>query len=153
MKVYDAYLIKKEFAEHYFYRADILCRFIKAYENDPTRDDLARQFAYITNRFPKAFFSHIKNDYLNKNNFNKINDYQLEIYCKNHHIALHLSEKKLRFLCESIHDAEALLFPPLRSLYPYLFIVGEEMNDYGWMEPIREKLPFIKKEQVLYSYN
>ncbi len=152
LKIYSAFLIERKFAEHYFYRADILFRFIKAYENNPTRDDLARQFAYITNRFPKTFFSHFKNNRL-ISCLKQINDYQLEIHRKNHHVALHLYRRKLRFLCKSIHDADALLFPSLRSHYPYMFIVGEEANDFGWIEPIREQSPFIKNEQVLYSYN
>src|SRR5699024_12052297 len=50
---YAIYWIKEEFAHFFYYRSDILCRFIKSYYRYQNREDLKKQFQYITVDMPQ----------------------------------------------------------------------------------------------------
>lgn len=146
---YNVFWIKEEFAYHYFYKSDILYRFIKSYQNNKSRQDLSSQYNYITNVFPKnTLVSHLHQD---KQIQIAMKDYQLKIYNKERHIYLQIEEKYLTFYCHSLHDAEELLFPSLRLFHPLLFVVGTYVEDYGWITSIVKNN--YKLRQVLYSYH
>ncbi|WP_188455615.1 sporulation inhibitor of replication protein SirA [Virgibacillus oceani] len=148
---YSIYWIKEEFAYRYFHKRDILYRFMKEYRLNSDRADLAKQYHFITNTFPQAaLITHIK-DYHQSSVTTNLQGNFLELFNDKHYISLHIHKKHLNFRCEMLHDAEKLLFPALRSFHPFLFIMGNDMEDYGWISPVTKERVHINQE-VLYSY-
>ncbi|WP_156289145.1 sporulation inhibitor of replication protein SirA [Oceanobacillus salinisoli] len=147
---YSIYWIKEEISNHYFHKSDILYRFFKEYQNNQNNVDLRNQYLYITNDFDKEIIiSHIKN-YLKDHVRLHINKAYLEIYNNKQYISLHIGKKQLKFRSGSLQDAEDLLFPMLRIFQPFLFVVGNTHQNYGWISPM--KIPRgEQRTQVLYS--
>ncbi|WP_196493886.1 sporulation inhibitor of replication protein SirA [Ornithinibacillus caprae] len=150
MKEFSIYWIKEEFASHYFYKSDILYRFIKSYQKEDRRD-LSLQFDYITNNFPsQAIISNMK-WYLTNHATYQIDGNEIKIQEQSNNITLHIHEKHIKFRCESLQDAEKLLFPVLRLIYPFLFIVDDHLYNFGWISPVTISMMH-HGQQVLYSY-
>ena len=148
MKEYSIYLIKEEFAKHYYYKSDILYRFLREYHIKQSRKDLVTQFNFITESFPKdSLLSQLLRQ--SKNTFNKKrNGGIIELGNKHSFISLHIDEKQIKFRCETLQDAESLLFPVLRRFHPFIFIIDNQYENFGWISPVRTSY---NVEQVLYS--
>ncbi|AIF45456.1 sporulation inhibitor of replication protein SirA [Virgibacillus sp. SK37] len=152
MDAYSIYWIKEEVAAHYFHKSNLLYHFFKDYRNDLSNDILKKQFNYITRSFPESrLISHIKN-YYNNAFMLQFNGSQLIIHQKKTYISLHMDEKQLKFRCNSLQDAEEILFPMLRSFHSNLFITGRNVNNFGWISPIITSNHGNQSEQVLYSF-
>jgi len=153
MKEFSIYCIKDEFAEHYFYKCDILYRFIKSHHANRFRQDLALQFNYITNNFPSDISFYVMSQ-LNRMDSIQISkdENQLEIYSDNHYLSLYVHKKQLKFHCKSLYEAENILFPALRLVDPYLFIINHNANEYGWLSPDKNKINITEGKELLYSY-
>ncbi|GGJ84839.1 hypothetical protein GCM10007063_04210 [Lentibacillus kapialis] len=152
MNHYSIYWIKEEFARFFYYRSDILCRFIKSYHRLQNREDLKRQFQYITIDMPEdALISHILNNQPSNARIEN-NEQFLVIEKGTCNISLHIEQKRIKFLGDIIHDAEGLLFPALRTYQPYFFVVGQAEYDFGWISPVLQLKGNDKAGQVLYSY-
>ncbi|GAA0611774.1 sporulation inhibitor of replication protein SirA [Virgibacillus siamensis] len=151
MNQYSIYWIKEEFAHHFFHKSHILYRFLTAYQMEENREDLTKQFEFITNSFPKnkliSHLSHIKSDNVHVRWENN----NVEIWKDMQYISLHIHQKHINFRSEILHDAENLLFPALRLFQPVLFIMSNNVDHYGWLSPVIQRKKD-KTEQVLYSY-
>lgn len=149
---YLVFWIKEEFAYHYFYKNDILYRFLKLYQKNKDRQDLSTQYDYITNNFPRhTLVSHLKRFHPNRVHIQKQSN-QFEIYNETQYMALHIHKRHLKFYCETLYDAEELLFPTLRLFQPLLFVMGKkDQEDYGWISPVTKNRKY-NNGQVLYSY-
>lgn len=134
---YSIFWIKEEVAQRYFYKSDILYRFLKSYQSNKGRQDLSKQYNYITHNFPEeALIEHIK-----KNNHSisikTLSDKQkMTLYKNNQYILLYVYDSHLTFLSKSLHEAEYLLFPILRTFHPLLFIMSHTHINYGWISPV-----------------
>lgn len=152
MNEYSVFWIKKEFAQHFFHKTDILYRFIKSYQHNIKRQDLSQQFNFVTMKFPKYhLINHIQENLLPQMNI-AIHNRQIELSKNGYFLTLHIHEKFLKFYCETLSEAEFLLFPILRSYHPYLFVMENNLNNYGWIAPILKK-DLNKNSQILYSYH
>lgn len=153
MKEYSIYCIKNEFAEHYFYKSDILYRFIKSYHQNRYRKDLNLQFNHITNRFTNDIVYHIFSQLKMMDTIQIVKkDNQLEFNSQQYYLSLYIYKKQLKFRAESLYEAELMLFPALRLFHPYLFIIESYFNDYGWIAPDKNHLTLMEGKQLLYSY-
>ncbi|ALX47846.1 sporulation inhibitor of replication protein SirA [Lentibacillus amyloliquefaciens] len=152
MNQYTIYWIKEEFALFFYHRSDVLYRFIKSYESDQYRDDLAMQFKYITIDIPQDnLISKIKEHVPSTAHVDVKSD-TIKIYRDMQFMSLHIEEKRIKFRGDIIHDGEDLLFPVLRSFQPYFFVAGYNTYNSGWISPIRQYKGKSKTGQVLYSY-
>lgn len=152
MNHYSIYWIKEEFAHFFYYRSDVLYRFIKSYDRHPKRSDLSRQFHYITMDMPEEILiSHIVQYHPSRSSIKAEND-SLKIYEDMRYISLHIEKKRINFRGDIIYDAEDLLFPALRSFHPYFFVVGHRSDNFGWISPVTQGKNKDKPGQVLYSY-
>ncbi|MFZ3577716.1 sporulation inhibitor of replication protein SirA [Virgibacillus sp. DJP39] len=150
MNTYSIYPIRNEFAERYYYRSEILYRFLKQYHQNDHNKVLDDQFNEITYFFcKKELNKKIKTLYNNKA-IVKDGRNVLEIMHNNHYISLHISEKQIDFRCDMLIDAEALLFPILQLFHPSLFVLDNELHNYGWISPVT-KMKGHLNEEVLYS--
>jgi hypothetical protein len=150
LKEYKVYWIKEEFAKHYYYKSDILYRFLQEYHLQKQRNDLRMQFNFVTESFPKdPLISQLIRQ--PRNTYRKdYNGESLSIGNKQELITLHIEEKHIKFRCETLQDAESLLFPTLRRFHPFLFIVDDNSDNYGWISPAKLTTAY-NNEQVLYS--
>lgn len=149
MRTYIGYWMKEEVACHYFHKSEILYRFLRDYQLNSAGENLAMQYRYITDYITvPQLIDHLKKQ--TKHHISK-KENQLQIGGIAQSVSLHIDEKHLKFRCETLHDAEALLFPLLRTFHPYLFIIEDNLANYGWITPITMNREY-KKEQVLYSY-
>ncbi|WP_343753241.1 sporulation inhibitor of replication protein SirA [Lentibacillus halophilus] len=152
MNHYSIYWIRKEFAHFFYYKSEILYRFIKSYEHDRNREDLASQFQYITQTFPCSLLTTHITECLPSDTVAIKNNDLLNIYANDErYISLHMEKKRINFRSDIIYDAEDLLFPALRSFQPYLFVVGNNTEDFGWVSPVCRLTKMDKIGQVLYS--
>lgn len=150
MKAYYVFWIKSEVAQHYFYKGDILYRFLKLYQQDQNKYDLSIQFDYVTNNISRHdLFSYFKKINL-PNVYIGEKGNTIELYTKEQYITLHIHEKHLLFYCDTIYDAENLLFPILRNFHPLLFIMCIHTDDYGWISPVKNEQA-LKHNMELYS--
>ncbi|WP_161493861.1 sporulation inhibitor of replication protein SirA [Virgibacillus necropolis] len=150
MNTYSIYSIKSEFAERYYYRSDILYRFFKQYHENSKNKVIEDQFKEITSFFStKELNTKIKTLYNNKAIVKDGNN-SIEIEQDKYYISLHISEKQIEFRCDMLQDAEMLLFPILQLFHPSLFVLDNNLNNYGWISPVI-KLKDHLNEQVLYS--
>lgn len=144
------YWIKEEVAYRYFYKSDILYRFIKQYERTNFRLDLSLQYNYITSKFSKdALKTHLENT-KDADTVIRLNNNLIEIHHDDSTVQLNLNHRYITFDCQSLHEAETLLLTPLRTFYPFLFIVHAEGKDFGWISPVTKNIKH-KNGQLLYS--
>lgn len=149
MNEYQVFWIKEAFAYRYFIKSDILYRFFEQYNSNQHREYVNKQFIYVTREFSRQSMLH----HINKNQKN------MDLHIKNNDvyirsgdifIILSLYRSHLAFQCHTLHDAEQLLLPLLRSFHPLLFILGKNAPEFGWITPLISSTNF-RKEQVLYS--
>jgi len=147
---YSIYWIKKEFAYRYFHNSGILYRFFKEYKNHAEDADLHKQYHFITNAFSTAsLVTHLKRNLQPQQTLIDHGTY-VEISGESSHIVLHMYEKQINFRCDTLHDAEDLLFPALRTFYPFLFTIRNDWGNYGWVDPVPTESAHLHG-QVLYS--
>ncbi|RDW19568.1 hypothetical protein CWR48_07550 [Oceanobacillus arenosus] len=147
---YSIYRIREEIANHYYHKSDILYRFLKEYEQNSGQLYLHGQFLYITNKFIQKNIEYYVDNFLPKNVSHKTEQTRIEIFNKRKSITLHINKNCLNFRCESLHDAEELLFPVLRKFDALLFVIGRKHENYGWISP-NTKLNSDPENLVLYS--
>lgn len=151
MYEYSIIWIKEAVAKHYFYKSGILYRFLKDYQKKQNRSDLKVQYDYITNCFPKnVLTSHIKRYCMENQIAIRMEGSHIRLHKNKQLISLHISEKHLKFRCETLEDAEEFLFPMLRQFQPILFIIGNNIENFGWISPMPYSGNYCS-EQVLYS--
>lgn len=135
MQTYAIFWIKDEYAHHYFYKIDLLNQFIKTVEADKQDDLLASQWKEVTHCFDADVFRHHIYSQLHCDCHLQVKGDQIVIYSKKHFITLHIEKNQIKFLCQTLTEAETLLFPLLRSFHPFLFVSGCNLNQYGWLSP------------------
>ncbi|WP_173916421.1 sporulation inhibitor of replication protein SirA [Halobacillus sp. Marseille-Q1614] len=131
---FAVYAIKREVTEHYYYKVDILKRFFEECSDFPHSHIYKQQLDYITNHF--SFLDWLKKIHSSHSNLNS----QLFDCLRNYDI---LEDKKCccLFQCDSLWQAERVLFQPLRMCDQSFFIVEESGEHYGWISPfIRQRL-------------
>ncbi|MBP2077749.1 sporulation inhibitor of replication protein SirA [Oceanobacillus polygoni] len=151
MMEYAIYWIKEDIARSYFHKGDILYRFLKEYEANPTREDLKAQYIYITHHIPfQAIAAQLNNQALEQISIQT--DGQMLYLNKNDlTIRLHAENGRLHFQCKDLQEAAMVLFPMLRNCYPFVFVQGKNVPNYGWISPITLKNS-VRMRQVLYSH-
>src|SRR5699024_3758735 len=121
--------MKKEFAYQYFHKSDILYRFIRAYQQEKYRKDLAMQYNYITNSFSTdKLITYMKRSSLKRVNILSQSN-QVEICKSMQCMSLYIHVKHLALRCETLLDAEVFLLPSLPRFHPFLFIIENQFDN------------------------
>ncbi|WP_217585523.1 sporulation inhibitor of replication protein SirA [Lentibacillus saliphilus] len=150
MKTYSIYWIEEEIAQYYLHKGELLYRFFSEYHERENNIVLQKQFHYITKQIPQhKLHRHINSSLHIKRSSKNIND--LILFSLDHDpIYVALFNRQIKFQCDMLHDAERYLFPLLKEIQPFLFVVGDDHDNYGWMSPPTQfKLDYHK--QILYS--
>ncbi|GEN30518.1 hypothetical protein HNQ35_001149 [Cerasibacillus quisquiliarum] len=150
MRIYSIYWIKETFTKHFFYKSDIVYRFIKTY-HATKRDDLVKQFHYITHSFSQTKVHSQLNKHLSNNYQIQYEGNSIMISSSDKTITLYIFEKYIVLYCQSLADAETILFPIFRLLDFNFFILSHTHHHFGWMSSLMDKKDKISRNEVLYS--
>lgn len=153
MNKYNVFWIKEEFAHRYFYKHEILYRFLKTYQSNNKNQDLLNQYNHITYNFSKKLLMSHFEKVIQQPWIVEIEKNTIKIYnTKNSsHIDLHIYKKHLEFYCKSLDKVEELLFPILRNYQSLLFITNNKTDNFGWISPVISNNEY-KNSPKLYSY-
>lgn len=149
MLQYQIFAIKKDFAYHYYYKGDMLYRFIQHYVENKHCEDFSKQYHYITRDIPEnVFLSNLKQKNINS----KVIDPQtIQISDTHQKIYLQIHKRHITIYCPSLIEPEKLIFPLLRKLNRHLFVVGINVQEYGWLTSL-SKIEDMH-HQELYSFH
>lgn len=151
LESFTIFSIRDEFAKRYFYKSDILFRFLKKAISSEDKI-LSKQFNYITQSFSTSMIlsqlTHIDDKQVTVNE----EDEEIMIQDDRATIQISINDKFLTFACDQTYQSEELLYHTLRDVSPYMFIMNDKKdNNYGWVSPLNQKLRY-KSGQLLYSF-
>lgn len=140
MQKYTIFWVEEEFCYHYYYKSEILYRFLNEYMSNFYRKDLRTQFNYITRIIPySSLITHIQTFHHNQIKF-KIDGRNIELNKGEHNALLYLNERSLSIMCPSIQDAEIILFQALTSFDRNFFIIEQDTTNSGWISPVKKEV-------------
>lgn len=145
MRHFYLYLIKDEFAGHYFGREYKIFRLFQDYYGtsveSPKYQMLKKQIDYVSKKIPLFYL-----DEFIQTNLKHCNGYSHDLYThqiqleKNRgNATLMLNEKNIEISSTGSFDAETTFFEILRKLDPCFFAMDFQNEQYGWLNPIKER--------------
>jgi len=151
MYTYSIFCVKAKVGSHYFYKTEILYRFLKEFRENRSRNYLQLQYEYITEPLTLDIITTYIQLYTSEVVMEK-RDKHLKLYWKDKNLTIYEDDQHVEFTCDSIEDAEYFLFPALRKLKLYFFVTGHHVkHDYGWLSFIKKNKTINK--QILYSFH
>ncbi|WP_407271488.1 sporulation inhibitor of replication protein SirA [Radiobacillus sp. PE A8.2] len=138
MHKYAMFWIKEEFCYQYYYKSDVLHRFLNQCLTNRSIV-LDTQFNYVTQ--PISFtqlLKHIKNFHLHI----KIDQDGNTMTLKKHgqSLCIHIEERYLMIDCNTVQEADNLLFQPLISFHRNFFIIEKGTINNGWIAPAKKEM-------------
>ncbi|MCP3031288.1 sporulation inhibitor of replication protein SirA [Halobacillus sp. A1] len=123
------YAIKRDVTEKYYYKVDLLKRFFEECWTFSDSSIYKKQLDYITNHF--SFYEWLKKI---QGNHSILSD---RIYdCEMNYDIIEGKNCCCLFQCDSLWQAERVLFQPLRMCNQTFFIIEESGEHYGWISPL-----------------
>ncbi|MFC7060321.1 sporulation inhibitor of replication protein SirA [Halobacillus seohaensis] len=131
---FAVYAIKREITHHYYYKVDLLKRFFEECHAFSDSIIYKKQLDYITSHF--SYKEWLKKIHENQKHLSdRIFD------CEIIYDILEGKNCCCLFQCDSLWQAERVLFQPLRMCNQSFFIIEESGEHYGWISPlIRQRL-------------
>ncbi|MDC3416295.1 sporulation inhibitor of replication protein SirA [Aquibacillus salsiterrae] len=140
MQKYSIFWIEEEFCYHYFYRSEILYRFLNEYLSYTSRTDLLSQFTFVTRNLPyNTLLTHFKN-YHGDSLKLEMTEKGLVMEKGNSSVCLELFDRYITVQAFSVEEADRLLFQCLKSFDPSFFIIESETTNCGWITPIKKEV-------------
>ena len=141
MHTYSAFWIREEFHHHYFYRSDILYRFLHEYlRSDKRSNEWNDQYNYVTQFIPYSeLLSHINNFHQRRINIS-ISEESIELSKDDSFAIIYMAERCFTIKCESIEQLDSLLFQPLKTFNPSFFVIELGSTNSGWVTPIKKEI-------------
>lgn len=126
--------IRREIAEKYYYKVDLMKRFFLELIHTPSSSSLSKQWLYIAESFPFVEwvrrYSPIEETHERWikpfSNFDSLESYDImkhKNYC-------------CQFQCENLWQAEAMVLEPLRKSTHSFYIIETNGKHYGWLSPL-----------------
>ncbi|WP_179107163.1 sporulation inhibitor of replication protein SirA [Sediminibacillus massiliensis] len=152
MLYYSIYWIKEEVSLQYFYRSDILYRFLSECNMYPDKTDMMKQFEYITHPIPaKQLVGHIIK--CQAKGVESVTDgRRLKLAGKEQSLELFTAGRFLHGNCGTMDEAETLVFQPLRLFDRNFFVIENETGKFGWISPVTKRNHTLNP-QLLYSFH
>ncbi|CAM3709596.1 sporulation inhibitor of replication protein SirA [Mesobacillus zeae] len=143
MRSYQLYLIKDEFAAHYFGREQMFYHLFKDFRESKgeMKVILEKQINYITRPVPVLRVHQLLHQQLSKMNGFRADRgvYYLEKKKSESTAGLMVDERVLKVESAGNVDAETIFFEVLRKCETSFLAVDLESNKYGWLKPIKER--------------
>lgn len=133
MQKYYIFLLKEEVYRDYFYKTGLLNRFFHAYLFYPKRNDLKKQFNYITRHIPVDLSTSIQN------NLAITSPVGNPLQSNNHLIdGIAVKERWIEIKCESLAMASLLLYQWLEQIERSCFVIEQNGERHGWLSPLKK---------------
>lgn len=145
MRHFFLYIIKKEFAEHYYQREAKIFQLFQEYQwtsrQHPSFKQLEKQVHYVTKKIPFHYVDMFLESYLSHRS-----DYQHvtpihTIQLKNHRgsASVILKERLIELVSTGNIDAEIIFFEALRKINSHFFAMDFANERFGWLHPIKDR--------------
>lgn len=147
---YSVFWIEEEFSYHYFYRAEILYRFLNGWQEPVKSADYNSQFNYVTRILPVSeLISHFSSagSAISVEKTSNV----LSFHSGRQRLTLSVEERIIHAECEFFQEAEALLFQSLRKFDDNFFAVETSQENYGWISTGKKRNHALN-HQLLYSF-
>lgn len=156
MRNYQLYIIKDEFASHFFGRERMFFQLFTEYANATGEhaEILNKQVEYITRNIPMIKVQQILKRKLAKRcDFHLQRDsYTIEMVDIVSRAQMCVSDRYLHLQSAGTFDAETIFFEVLRQWEANFIALDLKNERYGWLKPIKDrKFSLNKEKQILYN--
>ncbi|MBM7572124.1 sporulation inhibitor of replication protein SirA [Aquibacillus albus] len=140
MQKYSIFWIEEEFCFHYFYKSEILYRFLNEYLSNASRSDLLAQFKFVTKNIPyHPLMTDIRKYHKNKIKIIK-NGKDIILLLDNHPLEIQCYDRYMTVSCSSVEIADNVLFQALKAFHPSFFIIENGTTNSGWITPVKKEI-------------
>ncbi|QTM99503.1 sporulation inhibitor of replication protein SirA [Sediminibacillus dalangtanensis] len=139
MPNYSIFLVNSEFANHYYYRSEILYRFLRKFDVYPVDSINYKQSRYVTSEIPvRELMDYLALCHSGENAFEKKGNV-LRIEGQSDVAELLIAGTCIYGSSSSFSGAEKLLFQYFRRFNSRFFIIEYDSDNYGWISPIGKR--------------
>ncbi|MDL4839537.1 sporulation inhibitor of replication protein SirA [Aquibacillus rhizosphaerae] len=139
MQKFTIFWVEEEFCYHYYYKSDILYRFFNEYMSNISRMDLLSQFIYVTRVIPyNHLLTHIKRHQCTISISKHEN--RIELRKGEQTLTLYLDKRFVTIECDSVQEADSILFQSLKRFHPSFFIIEQGSSNSGWITPVKKEV-------------
>ncbi|MBM7552642.1 sporulation inhibitor of replication protein SirA [Thalassobacillus pellis] len=138
MHLYYVYAMKEEVSKEYYYKTELLFRFLKEYHRNSQLELYKLQFHFITEPFPLIDLVRILTRYP-RERMSLIHGRKLTKWVEKRGI-IEITNDMCLIQCESFMEAEQMLFQKLRDIDGCFFIAEFHLDHYGWVSPQRKEM-------------
>ncbi|MFG6120742.1 MULTISPECIES: sporulation inhibitor of replication protein SirA [Thalassobacillus] len=139
MHLYYVYAVKEEISKEYYYKTELLFRFFQEYHNNSHIDLYRMQFQFITKSFPDSTLIHLLKEDAGFDPKEFLEEEKMTKWVETHGI-IEITNEMCLIQCDSLMDAEQLLFHKLRMIDHCFFIAEYANRQYGWISPQRKEM-------------
>lgn len=135
MYQYSLYLVKSDYAQHFYYKIDTVYRFL--YEQMMKNPDRTKdQYKMVLDKAnAKDVFLHL-NYWVSHDISLNIDRNQITVSYNQQQVYIEVNDFDMTILAESIVDVDKLLFQYLKTFHPHIFAVNYETYECGWITPL-----------------
>ncbi|WP_188205890.1 sporulation inhibitor of replication protein SirA [Alkalibacillus aidingensis] len=143
MYQYSLYFFKSIYAVHFYYKVDILYRFLSQYHYGKLQDRSSlKQVGFVLEEInieeiTQHFLSHHL-DYVIERSVNQ-ECHELTIKGNGQEMKVVQNGYAIDVYADSLIDADQLFFRYIKEYHPYVFVVNFEAQECGWILPLAKK--------------
>ncbi|GEL76300.1 sporulation inhibitor of replication protein SirA [Tenuibacillus multivorans] len=138
MYQYSVYLFKSDYALHFYYKIDIVYRFLYKQKLAGEGSD-HKQYQSVLDKVNRDdLLSHL-NLWVDDGVSIEAKKNQLMIERSSQKIYVHIADYAITILADSIVDLDGLLFQYIKTFHPHIFAVNYETKECGWITPFAGK--------------
>ncbi|UOQ42964.1 sporulation inhibitor of replication protein SirA [Halobacillus salinarum] len=136
---FTIYAIKSEISVMYYYKVELMKRFFLEYLRYPKSEIYRKQVEYITEPFP--YIDWIENmDASHRGSMVSMDRFPFFNEAEKYGIITNKNNSCL-FQCNSLWQAERMIFQPLRKCHQSFYILEKNGEHYGWISSLaRQRL-------------
>ncbi|MET3682226.1 hypothetical protein ABID56_000305 [Alkalibacillus flavidus] len=139
MYQYSLYFFEPDYAYHFYYKVDVLYRFIKEQLHEPQTDTSKRQADHILVK-PDCHLviDQLLTEEMDKSYLELAND-QFELKNSDGNITVQQHGYALTVFAPSLLEADAIVFEAIKRCYRYTFVVNFQTEECGWVLPLTNR--------------
>ncbi|ADV92692.1 sporulation inhibitor of replication protein SirA [Bacillus subtilis] len=141
---YYTYLIKEEFANHYFGRESVMFELFQDYHwtslEKQQYEMTEKQIQYITQPIPILHMHQRLKMNLNKTDYRQLDYiYRIALPKAKGHATFMMKEHMIEIVASGDYEAETIFFEVLRKVSPCFLAMDFNSKRYGWLNPVKER--------------
>lgn len=148
LETYHVYYMKEKVAQHFYYKSELLFQFLKTYHRKRTKKEVQNQFCYVTKEINVERCTSFLQDLARYVYVSEVKPNHFYLHDAGKSVDIHVENTHITITCDSIHDAEHLLFEPLRSFPIHVFVAHAHKNISGWISTLKQDRQ-LKSNQAL----